>query len=465
MKGFTKKLWFLVALAAFFLMLLPGRAFADDVVIYDAADFANLRGRTWQDVMEKYTEAQAYGKTYIDGSSESYYEVPASVTAPYAAGVLNPDTLEAMEGMSNFWRWLVGVDPITVNEESNASQQAQALDRNFHFDHKIDNSKKPADMDDALWAEGFELDHNIIASGYTPAGAVTGWLNEGYQPAKGTWDTVGHRTAILTAKFGGLTYGYSGQVAIGKVKNSGNTFANAFAAFPVAGYMPEELLKKEKSSWTVQLNEAVLDMTDPSKVEVTVENLSSGESYTCTTANEKLQITQNSYWDGLVLNFVQPTDAAGDSYEGSYKVTAAGLTDVATGKAAEITYTVDFFSLPRLGTLSLSETRFAYTGSEIRPEVTVKQGGRVLEAGTDYTVSYYNNVEAGTGIAEVSGTGSWCGTLRKTFAIEDDCGGDHLLEETNVVFADENSNVATVTSKCKICKREHHTTHYSAIGI
>lgn len=108
MKESVRKLWFLVVLAAVFLLLLPGKAFAEDVVVYDAADFPNLKNRTQQEVMEKYTEAQACGKTYVEGSAASYYEEPASLTAPYAAGVLNPDTLKAMEGMSNFWRWMIG---------------------------------------------------------------------------------------------------------------------------------------------------------------------------------------------------------------------------------------------------------------------------------------------------------------------------------------------------------------------
>lgn len=199
-------------------VLVPCAVFADDdAVVYDAADFPCYSGRTMQDVMQKYTEATAKGDTYIDSQRSTYYDVPASTSAPYAAGVLKADTLEAMEGMTNFYRWLIGVNDLTVNTESNRSLQAQALDRNFQFDHVIQNSSKPDDMDDELWQEGFACNHNILAGGYTPSGAVTGWLNEGYSLNNGTWDTVGHRTAILNAGYRNIEYACSG----GSVRKQG----------------------------------------------------------------------------------------------------------------------------------------------------------------------------------------------------------------------------------------------------
>lgn len=200
---------------------------ASDAVIYDADSFSNLSGRTQQDVMEQLTLAQKAGPTYINGTSASYYDVPASTSAPYAAGVLSSDTLAAMEGMGNFYRWLIGVEPMTTNHQSNASLQAQALDRNFEFDHYIHNTSKPDDMDDDLWAQGFACDHNILAGGSTPSGAVTNWLNEGYDLSSGSWDTVGHRTAILSAGYKNIEYGYCGYIAVGKCGASGNTFSNA----------------------------------------------------------------------------------------------------------------------------------------------------------------------------------------------------------------------------------------------
>ena len=57
-------------------------------------------------------------------------------------------------------------------------------------------------------------------------------------------------------------------------------------------------------------------------------------------------------------------------------------------------------------TVTLSETNFTYTGSEIKPTVTVKGVNGETEIGftenTDYTVSYENNTEVGTAKAVVT---------------------------------------------------------------
>ena len=58
-----------------------------------------------------------------------------------------------------------------------------------------------------------------------------------------------------------------------------------------------------------------------------------------------------------------------------------------------------------------------YTGSEIKPEITVKNGDKTLTAGTDYTVSYENNKEIGTATVNITGKGNYTGTVTKTFHI------------------------------------------------
>ena len=58
-----------------------------------------------------------------------------------------------------------------------------------------------------------------------------------------------------------------------------------------------------------------------------------------------------------------------------------------------------------------------WTGSEIRPALTIKLEGRTLVEGTDYTVAYSNNVNVGTASFTVSGRGGIGGELQGTFKI------------------------------------------------
>ncbi|MBO7674347.1 MAG: BspA family leucine-rich repeat surface protein [Atopobiaceae bacterium] len=58
-----------------------------------------------------------------------------------------------------------------------------------------------------------------------------------------------------------------------------------------------------------------------------------------------------------------------------------------------------------------------YTGQPLEPAPAVTLGGEALVAGTDYDVSYADNVGAGTATVTVTGKGGYEGTAQGTFAI------------------------------------------------
>ena len=61
-----------------------------------------------------------------------------------------------------------------------------------------------------------------------------------------------------------------------------------------------------------------------------------------------------------------------------------------------------------------------YTGSEIKPALTIKYGEITLVEGEDYTVTYSNNIVAGEATATVNFKGNYSGTdVKKTFKILD----------------------------------------------
>ena len=59
----------------------------------------------------------------------------------------------------------------------------------------------------------------------------------------------------------------------------------------------------------------------------------------------------------------------------------------------------------------------AYTGAEIRPEVTVKINLTTLKIFDDYKVTYTNNTNVGTASVTIEGVGAYNGTVLKTFSI------------------------------------------------
>ena len=68
-------------------------------------------------------------------------------------------------------------------------------------------------------------------------------------------------------------------------------------------------------------------------------------------------------------------------------------------------------------TVSLSATSYTYDGNEKKPSVTVKNGDTKLTVGTDYTVSYANNINAGSATVKITGNGSYKGTKSVKFTI------------------------------------------------
>ena len=58
-----------------------------------------------------------------------------------------------------------------------------------------------------------------------------------------------------------------------------------------------------------------------------------------------------------------------------------------------------------------------YTGKAIKPALKVTYNGKSLKQGTDYTLSYANNVKVGTATVTITGIGAYSGTKTATFKI------------------------------------------------
>nr|WP_294409534.1 leucine-rich repeat domain-containing protein [uncultured Ruminococcus sp.] len=68
-------------------------------------------------------------------------------------------------------------------------------------------------------------------------------------------------------------------------------------------------------------------------------------------------------------------------------------------------------------TISLPTATQYFRGTRIRPVVTIKDGTKVLKSGTDYTVSYTNNLSVGKATVTITGKGDYTGTVTKNFDI------------------------------------------------
>ena len=117
------------------------------------------------------------------------------------------------------------------------------------------------------------------------------------------------------------------------------------------------------------------------------------------------------------------TLAANTDYELSYKnnINAGTGTITATGKgnysgSSKTTFTIAARAISSCKAEYSKE--MVYTGSEVKPSVKLTYGSYELKAGTDYTVSYSNNInETDSASIRITGNGNFSGTQACTFKI------------------------------------------------
>ncbi|MBC6680276.1 fibronectin type III domain-containing protein [Zhenpiania hominis] len=136
-------------------------------------------------------------------------------------------------------------------------------------------------------------------------------------------------------------------------------------------------------------------------------------------------ITAQTYTGKAIEPEVVLSDIGGKTidtanYHVEYKnnVNAGKATIVVTGENGytgrqEIEFTINPASLTNATITVANQT---YTGSALKPAITVKVGDNTVAAG-DYTVAYSNNTNAGTATVTVTGKDNYTGTATKTFTI------------------------------------------------
>jgi hypothetical protein len=111
---------------------------------------------------------------------------------------------------------------------------------------------------------------------------------------------------------------------------------------------------------------------------------------------------------------------------GTLSMLKAGVTQVSIYPKHNPTYKKTYmFRVGEEGELSLNDcnvvlfrNQYPYTGKAYEPIAIVTYQGTRLEEGTDYTLTYKNNINVGTGTVTVTGTGLFSGTKKLKFTIE-----------------------------------------------
>ncbi len=101
---------------------------------------------------------------------------------------------------------------------------------------------------------------------------------------------------------------------------------------------------------------------------------------------------------------------------GTAEAVLTGIGDYAGTK--KVTFRITGTSLKGAAVTGIAGGGYDYTGTALEPAVTVTSGGKRLWEGTDYELSYSNNMDAGTASVTVQGINAYTGTVKKTFKIK-----------------------------------------------
>ena len=256
----------------------------------------------------------------------------------------------------------------------------------------------------------------------------------------------GHRRNMLSSS--------SQTFAVGHVVYNGVHFwVQEFGTSLVGG--TENPANGDVTTATVNVSaDQVTQKTVQAPAPVTLE-LDQGTELPLVDVTMTLKDTAKGFWDFIPQVKAQASwqdDSKGIVKVEGNQVTAlqvgtTTLTGTVLGEAVSLDVTVNAASLEGAD-VTLNQTQFTVTGSEIRPAVTVTLNGKTLVENADYTVSYADNVEIGTATVTVTGTGNYTGTAQTTFAIVD-C--THQWDEGKVTTPATCTTEGVKTYTCALC--------------
>ena len=179
--------------------------------------------------------------------------------------------------------------------------------------------------------------------------------------------------------------------------------------FPVGKYKVTASCESES---TIYIAEATFTV-EPREIEAKDVAFDKELTYTGNELTQTVTVTVNG--KTLTVGTDYTVSGLTGTEPGSYPVTVTGTGNY-TGEVTK-SFTISKAQISSAA-ITYDAGPYGYTGKEWKPEVTVSFNSATLTAGNDYTVSYENNINAGTAKIIITGIGDhFTGLTEKTFTI------------------------------------------------
>lgn len=182
------------------------------------------------------------------------YEKTPTWTSPYTAGKLKQGPIDDTLNQINFYRWLYGVNEVTVNYDKMERSQKGAVVQSA-TNELTHYPKQPQDMDDDFYAEAYAAcnasanegdmyNGNCAYGDEKPANTIAGFIDELHNVSPNS--NVGHRLNLLDLYVDRTSFGYCNRYTALSMyyPNVEKTYNfEKFYAYPTAGSFPMQLFK------------------------------------------------------------------------------------------------------------------------------------------------------------------------------------------------------------------------------
>lgn len=310
-----------------------------------------------------------------------------------------------------------GLQPLVYDYQLEEVAMLRAMEIAVYYDHARPNGTgyvwpllKPS-------TGTYEAAENIAAGYMTAADVFEGW-----QETNENYDDQGHRRNMLSSDVTA--------VGIGHVYYNGyHYWVQEFRA--PAGSTPETPANDSETIADVEVESSLITNKSVKPLVNSIE-LPYGSSVGLPKVTGGIRTIKS--WPGYNLcpielscewtsadmgeNYIQLDKSQGTITAvgvGKTEITVAALGTTCTIPVTVVEAPIDSAENPARITLEPSE--LGYTGAELTPEVTVTCGGKTLIPGTDYEITFENNVNAGKAAVTISAKGNYTGTLTKEFEI------------------------------------------------
>ncbi|SFO56584.1 Ig-like domain (group 2) [Pseudobutyrivibrio sp. JW11] len=146
-------------------------------------------------------------------------------------------------------------------------------------------------------------------------------------------------------------------------------------------------------------------------------------------------------YDYKTTNTMVTIDPATATKMGTYSIVATPKDDDLVYGRLTSTFTISGVDINECD-ISIEQGPFSYTGSAIKPTVTITHSGSTLKKDTDYTVTYSNNISAGTGKIIIQGINAYSGVVDDiTFTIEPVAITPNMITVDTATYAGKNVEV------------------------